>query len=112
MIEIVVQIVMSTILICGALGIGVSLLKMHRAKDQPTLSDLITATDKRGTVRLDARKCFEAGAFLTSTWVLVYITSANKFSYEAFGLYLATWTAARWLRDREKRMAGLPEAAK
>jgi hypothetical protein len=104
MIETIVQIAMGTVLICGAMAIGVSLLKMHRAPNTAQLGDLITSTNKKGRVYLDPRKCFEAGAFLTATWILIFITSAGKFSFEAFGLYMAVYTGARWLRDREKRL--------
>ena len=111
MIEVIVQIVMSTVLLCAALGIGVSLIRVHRDANRPDLLDLITSTDKTGKVRFDSRKCFEAGAFLTSTWILVFITSAGKFSFEAFGLYMATYTAARFLRDREQRLSNAPKVA-
>ena len=105
MIEMIIQIVMGMILLVSGALIGVSLIRMHRDSSLPNLMDLITATDKQGIVRLDSRKCFEAGAFLTSTWIMVFITAAGKFSFEAFGLYMATYTAARFLRDREKRLA-------
>lgn len=108
MIEIIVQVVLSMVLLLGGTFIGVTMIRMHRREDLPSMFDLITATDRQGRVRLDARKCFEAGAFLTSTWVIIFITAAGKFSFEAFGLYMATWTAARWLRDREKRLQGAP----
>ena len=106
MIEIVVQIVMSTVLLCAAIGIGVSLLRMHRDHSLPSLTDLITATDKKGKTRLDARKCFEAGAFLTSTWAFVFLTAAGKLTEWYFVGYLGSWVGARFLRDREKRLAG------
>lgn len=105
MIEIIVQIVMSAVLLCAAIGIGISLLRVHNDANKPDLLDLITSTDKSGRVRFDSRKCFEAGAFLTATWILVFITSAGKFNEAAFGLYMATYTAARFLRDREQRLA-------
>ena len=104
MIEAIVQIVMSTVLLCAAIGIGVSLLRMHRDHTLPSLTDLITATDKKGKVRLDARKCFEAGCFLTSTWGFVYLVSANRFTEFYFVGYMASWVGARYLRDREKRL--------
>lgn len=105
MIDAVIQVAMSIVLIAGSATIAVSLYRMHINPDAPNLMDLITATDRTGRVRVDSRKCFEAAAFLTSTWVMVFITAAGKFSFEAFGLYMATYTAARFLRDREKRMA-------
>ena len=109
MIEIIVQVVMSMILLVGGVIVGVTLIRMHRDSSLPSLFDLLTATDRTGRVRLDARKCFEVGAFVTSTWIMVFITAAGKFNEMAFGLYMATYTAARFLRDREKRLSGGPK---
>ena len=110
MIETIVQIAMSTVMICGAAGIGVSLLRMHRAEDMPSLMDLITATDRKNKVRLDARKCFEAGCFLASTWGFVYLIAANRFTEFYFVGYMASWVGARYLRDREHRLTnGKPQ---
>ena len=95
---------MGTVLICGAAAIGVSLLKMHRDPQAPNLRDLITSTDKEGRVRIDARKCFEAGCFLTSTWGFVYLVTANRFTEFYFAGYMGAWIGARFMCDREKRM--------
>ena len=108
MINAIIQIVMSTVLLCACIGIGVSLIRMHRDKTLPNLTDLITSTDKTGHVRMDARKCYEAGAFLTSTWAFVFLTSAGKLSEWYFTGYMLAWIGARAMRDREKRL----EAAK
>ena len=67
--------------------------------------DFLTATARDGKVRFDARKGFEAGAFLVSTWGFVFLILADRMSEFYFVGYLATWTAARFLRDREKRLA-------
>ena len=104
MIEFIVQIVMSMILLIFGVTAGVALLRMHRAKDQPSLYDLLTATDKKGKVRLDARKCFEAGSFLLASWIMVWLASAGKMTIEFFTVYLGVWTTARFLRDRERRL--------
>ena len=105
MIEFIVQIIMSMVLLIFGVVIGVSLLRMHRDKTQPSLLDLITSRDKKtGKVWLDPRKCFEAGSFLLSTWVVVYLTSAGKLTVEYFTVFLGVWTTARFLRDREKRL--------
>jgi hypothetical protein len=96
---------MSTVLLCGAIGIGVSLLRMHKDKELPSLSDLITATDKKGKARLDARKCFEAGCFLASTWAFVFLTASGKLTEFFFVGYMGSWVGARYLRDREKRLS-------
>ena len=108
MINAIIQIVMSTLLLCAAVGIGVSLIRMHRDKDAPNLTDLITSTDRSGKVRFDARKCWEAGAFLTSTWGFVFLTASFKLTEFFFIGYMGAWVGARFLRDREKRL----EAAK
>ena len=108
MIEVIIQIVMSTVLLCACIGIGVSLLKMHRDPAQPNLTDLITSTDKTGKVRYDARKCFEAGAFLTSTWGFVFLTASFKLTEFFFIGYMSAWVGARFLRDREQRLSKTP----
>ena len=110
MIEYVIQIAMSTVLICGTIAIGVSLLRMHRASNTAQLGDLITSTNKKGRVFLDSRKCFEAGSFCLSTWVMVYITLGKGMTVDFFTAYLLCWTAARALRDREKRLSAPPKS--
>ena len=108
MIDIIVQVAMGTILICGAAAIGVSLLKMHKDPTAPNLRDLITSTDREGRVRIDARKCFEAGCFLSSTWAFVFLTANGKLTEVFFAGYMGAWVGARFLRDREKRMRVTP----
>lgn len=75
-----------------------------KGKDHPDLMDLLTATDKTGKTRYDARKCFECGAFAVSTWAFVYITTTNHLTEWFFMGYMTAWVGARWLRDREKRL--------
>ena len=104
MIDTIIQIVMSTVLICGCIAIGISLIHMHRDKNSPNLSDLITSTDKQKKVRLDPRKCFEAGAFLSSTWAFIFLTSSGRLTEFFFVGYMGVWTAARSMRDREQRL--------
>lgn len=105
MLDTVVQIVMATVLICGAIAVGVSLIRLNRDPSEPSLSDLITATDRKGKKRLDARKCFEAGSFCLATWIMVYLTLGKGMTIDFFTVYLGVWTAARYLRDREKRLS-------
>lgn len=105
MTELIIQAVMSMVLLIGGAIVGVTMIRMHRDRNMPSMFDLITATDRYRKVRLDARKCFEAGSFLLSTWIMVFLTSAGKLTVEYFVAYLSVWTAARWLRDREKRLA-------
>ena len=104
MVEIIIQIVMSMILLIGGVTIGVSLLRMHRDPDAPNLMDLITSTDRTGRTRLDPRKCFEAGAFLSSTWAFVFLTASGKLTEFFFIGYMSAWVGARFLRDREQRL--------
>ena len=99
------QIAMGTVLICGTIAIGVSLLRMHKAKNLPSMVDLITSTNKKGRVYTDPRKCFEVGSFCLSTWIMVFLTLGKGMTIEFFTVYMGVWTGARWLRDREKRLA-------
>ena len=110
MIEAVVQIVMSMILLIGGVIAGVSLIRMHRSKDMPSLTDLITSTDKKGRIRLDPRKCFEAGAFLTTTWAFVFLTASGKLTEFYMTAYVGAWVLARSMRDREQRLSQQPPA--
>lgn len=67
--------------------------------------DYVTSTDRQGRTRFDPRKTFEFWAFWFSTaWgcVLVY---QEKFTEFFFIGYMAAWTAARYLRDREQRLS-------
>lgn len=104
MIDVIVQIVMGTVLICGAIGIGYSLLTMHKDKRLPNLTDLLTSTDRKGKVRFDARKCFEAGAFLASTWAFIFLTAQGKLTETYLTVYMGAWVVARTMRDREQRL--------
>ena len=110
MIDLIVQIAMGTVLICGTIAIGISLLQMHKNKDMPTLFDLITATDKKGKTRLDSRKCFEDGAFLASTWAFVFLTASGKLTETYLTVYMGAWVVARTMRDREKRLSAPPKS--
>lgn len=109
MINAIIQIVMSMLLLCAAIGIGVSLIRMHRDQNAPNLTDLITSTDRTGRVRFDARKCWEAGAFLTSTWGFVFLTASFKLTEFFFIGYMGAWVGARFLRDREQRLTAAPK---
>jgi len=113
MIDIIVQAIMGTILLLGGTLAAVSLVKMHRSKDMPSLNDLITSTDRKGRVRLDPRKCFEAGAFLTTTWAFIFLTAAGKLTEFYMTAYVGAWVIARTMRDREQRLSQQqPEAKK
>lgn len=97
-------IVMSLALALMAAVALVSLYRVHRDPAGPSLLDLLTATDRAGKVRFDARKCFEAGAWCVSTWAFVYLVIASRLTEWFYVGYLGTWVTARWLRDREKRL--------
>lgn len=101
---------MGTVLIFGTVAIGVSLLQMHKNPDAPNLTDLLTSTDKQGHVRFDARKCWEAGAFLASTWSFVFVTAQGKMDATFFLAYAGVWAAARTMRDREQRLSLPPKS--
>ena len=104
MVDMIIQLVMSAVLLAGGVTIAVTLLRMHRDPQQPNLLDLITSTDRTGRARLDPRKCFEAGAFLTSTWGFVFLTASGKLTEFYFIGYMGAWVGARFLRDREQRL--------
>ena len=72
--------------------------------------DLITSTDKAGLTRFDARKTFETGSFISSTAAFGYLTGAGQLTEWFFLIYMGTWTAARYLRDREQRLAQAAKA--
>lgn len=65
--------------------------------------DFITST-KGGVIRFDARKTWEAGAFLVSTWAFVQFTLAGNLTEVFLFAYMGTWVGARFLRDREQRL--------
>ena len=93
------------------------LWRVHRDKapEKPSLLDLLTATDRQSKVRFDARKCYESGAFFLSSWAFVYLVVTKGLTEWFFIGYMATWVTARFLRDREQRLAngnGGPPAAK
>lgn len=69
--------------------------------------DYITAT-KDGAVRFDARKTWEAGAFVVSTAAFVWLAYGDKLTEWFFIGYMGTWVGARFLRDREQRLTPKP----
>ncbi len=62
--------------------------------------DYLTST-KDGATRFDARRSFEFGSF----WVTTIWGSVLIYTEWFFLAYLATWTAAKYLRDREQRLS-------
>lgn len=110
MMELVTTIIMAVVLVLFCVFAAITLRNIHNDPQKPDLLDLITATDKSGHTRFDARKCWEAGAFSVSTWAFVYIVMANRLTEWFFAIYMGSWVAARFLRDREQRL-NLPAPA-
>lgn len=74
--------------------------------------DYVTSTAKDGKVRFDPRKSFEFGSFwISTTWGFILIFQ-NKFSEWFFVGYMAAWTVARFLRDREQRLSSPPHSSR
>ena len=96
--------VMALLLAGFIVVIGVSLYRVNTTPGPPELLDLVTATDKCGQIRFDARKCFECGAFFVSTWIVVYLTLTGKLTEWAYGGYMAAWVVSRYLGDKARIM--------
>jgi hypothetical protein len=86
---------------------AISLWLVQRDPKQPDLLDLLTSTDKTGKLRFDSRKCFEAGAFATSTWAFVHLTLTHQLTEWFLAAYIGAWVFARTMRDREQRLTSL-----
>lgn len=76
------------------------------------LWDMVTATDKSGVPRTDARKFFECGAFVVMTVAFSYLVVVDKLSEAYAAIYVGTWVAARSMRDREQRLNRVLDMAK
>jgi hypothetical protein len=105
------RIAMAAVLLVFVLLAAWSLWKVERDPKAPDLLDLLTTTDRRNKLRFDSRKCFEAGAFLTSSWAFVYLTLTHQLTEWFFVCYIGAWVAARSMRDREQRLSGIPKSA-
>lgn len=110
MMELSTTIIMAVVLVLFCVFAAITLWNIHADPHKPDLLDLLTATDKRGHTRFDARKCWEAGAFSVSTWAFVYIVMANRLTEWFMAIYMGSWVAARFLRDREQRLNGAKPA--
>jgi hypothetical protein len=91
---------------------AISLWSVQRDPKRPDLLDLLTSTDKAGRVRFDSRKCFEAGAFATSTWAFVHLTLTHQLTEWFLAAYIGAWVFARTMRDREQRLAQTTEGGR
>src|ERR1700689_3415589 len=97
-------IVMGVVMAGLVLLAGISLWRVNRDPKGPNLLEILTSTDKKGKVRFDSRKCFEAGAFASTTWAFVYLTLSHQLTEWFFAGYAAAWVFARTMRDREQRL--------
>jgi len=91
------------IYVATLLIVVVCLWRMHR-DGHIRLWDLVTATDKQGFIRTDARKMFEAGAFVVMTVGFSYLLLVNKMTEFYAVIYVGAFVSARYLRDREQRL--------
>lgn len=68
------------------------------------LWEIITATDRAGVTRTDARKLFEAGAFVIMTIAFAYLVVQDKLTEFYAAIYVGAFVTARIFRDREQRL--------
>lgn len=68
------------------------------------LWDTVTTTSRDGKTRTDARKLFEAGAFVVMTIAFSYLAVQDKLSEGYAAIYVGAFVAARFARDREQRL--------
>ena len=97
-------VVMGGVLALLVAALAIALWRAQCDPKRPDLLDLITSTDRTGKVRFDSRKCFEAGAFGTTTWAFVFLTLSHQLTEWFFAGYAAAWVFARSMRDREQRL--------
>jgi cytochrome oxidase assembly protein ShyY1 len=101
-------VVMGAVMVVLVAIAAIGLWRVQRDPKKPDLLDLLTSTDKTGKVRFDSRKCFEAGAFATSTWAFVHLTLTHQLTEWFLAAYIGAWVFARTMRDREKRLNNVP----
>lgn len=75
----------------------------HRT-GQINLWDAVTTTARDGRVRTDARKLYEAGAFVVMTIAFSYLVVQDKLSEGYAAIYVGAFVTAKFLRDREQRL--------
>jgi len=81
----------------------VCLYRGHRA-GYVNLWELVTATDKAGKTRTDARKFYECGAFVVATVAFSYLVIMGKLTEAYLAVYIGAFVTARIFRDREQRL--------
>ena len=79
------------------------LYRGHRGGDI-NLWDCVRTTTKDGKLITDARKLWEAGAFVVMTVGFAYLVVQGRLTEFYAGIYVAAFVAARSLRDREQRL--------
>lgn len=72
------------------------------------LVECVTATDRTGTVRTDARKLIEFATWYCLTLGFVYIVVHGKLTEWYVVAYIGGSATIRYLRDREQRMQPQP----
>ena len=77
-------------------------------RGQINLVDCLTATDRHGIVRTDARKLIELATWYTLTLGFVYIVIQDKLTEWYVMAYIGGATVTRYLRDREQRLSSVP----
>lgn len=78
------------------------LARGHRL-NEINLWDMVRVA-KDGKTFTDARKLFEVGSFAVSAVTFAYWAVIDRLSEWYVLLFMATWTGARYLRDREQRL--------
>jgi len=82
-----------TIILFGVLALLAGLLihqsRLPQTRSRIDLDDLLL--DHR-TNRLDAEKVFRAGAFVVSSWVVIFMTAKLSLTEWAFAAYMVAWT--------------------
>lgn len=82
------ELAMRVILMMAVLAVGISLFHFHRSGrwQQFCLLDLLMENG-----RISKFSCILMGAFLMTTWVIVYLAAAGKLTEGYFGLYIGAW---------------------
>ena len=73
-------------------------------RGQINLVECLTATDRKGIIRTDARKMIEFCTWYILSLGFVYIVVQDKLTEWYVVAYISGATLTRYLRDREQRM--------
>lgn len=93
-----------------ALGVAAmfAVLWFLHIRGKINLIECITATDRTGVVRTDARKMIEFCTWYILSLGFVYIVVNDKLTEWYVMAYIGGATITRYLRDREQRLAPAP----